>query len=313
MRLIGKIGIAYAAAAGLLVMFPPEAGATPFANSDSSVTNENVDPSGTVEDYEPSNPASSVEINSSNYAKSQLDPSTYTGGAAAGASVGGTSETTTRVGNDWFLACSLTNPCEDVSVSTPVPIALTISLSGTMSQSNTFSDDVGNYSYIDYQVQYTLGNGGRFSFEINQDNDDPQVQATYQDASGQTSDLAYALTLAGGVYSFSVDATIDDAVTCNPDSPCTPVVCDTCAGPPLFTDLGYLNAEVDGYQGQPGFVDGLDPFSVSVVSLDPDFTLFNDGPTPAPSPAPEPGSLALLASAFGGLALTLRRRRRPIA
>lgn len=116
-----------------------------------------------------------------------------------------------------------------------------------------------------------------------------------------------------GSYSFSYAYT-EASTVCTADAPCagTCTIDVTCTPTDVaFIDNQSVFAQANDYYD--GFLDASDPFSVEIISDDPNYQFVSaDGRvsgTLAVTPVPEPGTLTLFGAALVGL-IVMRRRQR---
>ena len=168
------------------------------------------------------------------------------------------------------------------------------SLSGTASDSGGF---------LRVSAAYTEGTAGMtFTFVENNPDGPDGVAATFCTAPGVGCiDLHPTLTLDNNdVSHFSVSAAVH-AVLCATPCPIPAGVGGPHNTGPIFTDTQSLHLTVQG-DDFPEFADALDPFSVSITSLDPSVQLMSvDGRTTAgtPTSVPEPSTAPLFVALLG--------------
>jgi hypothetical protein len=176
----------------------------------------------------------------------------------------------------------------------PLPVMFDFSLSGTASDSGGF---------LSVSAAYTDGTAGMtFTFVENNPDGPDGVTATFCTAPGVGCvDLHPMLTLDNNdVFHFSVSAAVH-AVLCATPCPIPFGVGGPLHTGPIFTDTQSLHVNVHG-DDVPEFADALDPFSVSITSLDPSVQLMSvDGRTTAGTPTgvPEPGTALLFVAWLG--------------
>ena len=255
--------------------------------------------------------SSSATLDANNYARSFITPGTSIMGAAA-ATDGSASPTTTTTHQDsWWFNCAPPNTCASSVLGNPIPLALTFGIKVSETQ-------VVDGAYLEFDASYQLQTGGQFNFTFAQDGQgDFELTSNYVTSNGDTVDIPVTQTLANGVWTLTAHTTVQDQI-CGISSPCIPteMSCDSgqnCSNPPVFTDLQSITALIDPNFGESDVIDGYDPFTVDITSLDPNYQFVSaDGRTIGGAPtvdAPEPGTALLVA---GGLIGFWRRRRRAV-
>jgi hypothetical protein len=285
------------------------------ANASDTTSSSQVNPVGGSSLSEDGTTSSSVTLDANNFAKSFVTPGTSIMGAAVSAdpSVSFSPSTQTTHNDDWFFNCNATHVCGSVPISQPIPIQLTFGVKVSETQVT------GGDAFLEFDANYQLQTGGSFSFSFAQDGPgDFELSSQYFDASGKRTDLPVVTTLSDGVYTLSVNATVDDSV-CGLNSVCIPeeMSCpagESCSSTPAFTDQQFIRALIDSNaDAGPDMIDGFDPFSIDIVSLDPNYQFISaDGRTIGNLPAggvPEPAAWAMMLTGFAGIGWTLRRRR----
>ena len=253
--------------------------------------------------------SSSATLDANNYARSFITPGTSIMGAAV-ATDGSASPTTTTTHQDsWWFNCAPPNTCESLALSNPIPLELTFGIKVSETQ-------VVDSAYLEFDASYQLQTGGQFNFTFAQDGQgDFELTSNYVTSNGDTVDVPVTQTLANGVWTLTANATVQDQI-CGINSPCIPteMSCNSgqnCSNAPAFTDLQSITALIDPNFGESDIIDGYDPFTVDIRSLNPNYQFISaDGRTIGGTPTvdtPEPGSALLLA---GGLFGLWRRRRR---
>lgn len=257
--------------------------------------------------------SSAVILDANNYAKSFITPGTSIMGAAVAAdpSVSYNPSTQTIHDDSWFFKCDATHICGSLPLSKPIPLQLTFGIKVSETQVT------GGDAYLEFDANYQLSTGGSFSFSFVQDGPgDFELSSQYVDSLGVRSNIPVVQTLVDGVWNLSVNATVNNTV-CGLGTPCIPLemTCDPGAacGAPAFTDEQSIKALIDSNpDAGPDMIDGYDPFSLNVVSLDPNFQLVSgdgrDISNPGAGGVPEPGVWAMMLIGFAGIGWTLRRR-----
>ena len=289
-------------------------GVSSAAASDTTSSSQ-VNPVGGSSIVDDGTSSSSAAIDVNNFAKSFITPGTSTMGAAVSAdpSVSFNPITQTRHDDSWFFNCDATHVCGTAVVSQPIPIQLTFGINVSETQVT------GGDAFLEFDANYQLQTGGSFSFSFAQDGPgDTELSSQYIDASGTLGHLPVITSLSNGVYTLSVSATVRDTV-CGLDANCVPetMSCSPgqdCSATPAFTDEQFIKALIDSNQDAgPDMIDGFDPFSVDIVSLDPNYQFIStDGRTidtaPVSGGVPEPATWAMMLIGFAGIGRTLRRR-----
>lgn len=267
--------------------------------------------SGTVSDGPSASNASSVTLDANDYAKSFITPGTSIMGAVAAGDGNTVSQSYTQTTHDdsWWFNCDAKHTCASAVVG-PIPIDLAFKMQVAETQ-------LTNSAYLDFEANYQLSGTGTFSFSFVQDGvGDFELQSFYTSNSGTQTDLSPDIqtALSNGIYTLTLDKTVQDVV-CGLNANCIPTAqaCfsgQSCSSTPAFTDTQSISAEDDIYSAGQDIIDGYDPFSVDIVSLDPNYQFISaDGRVIASASSnavPEPGTGLLLA---GGLLGLWRRRR----
>jgi hypothetical protein len=253
-----------------------------------------------VDDGGTGNLNSSATYNTNNFANSFITAGTSTMGAAASSTGFNTARTETTINDTWS--------CSDQSVCALVPVGgIAIQLTFGIQVSET---QVVNDAYIDYEAQYQVDGAGTFQFGFTQDGvGDFELTSQYV-SNGNTFDIPVETTLAGGVYTLTASGTLDGFLCAN----------DSCGvdsvspGAALFNDTELISAETDA-EGDPlDVIDAEDPFTINIVSLDPNFEFSSDGGRTIldslSNSVPEPATWAMFLVGFGGIGFMLRRSRR---
>jgi hypothetical protein len=212
--------------------------------------------------------------------------------------------------NSWYCVVCDGPVGSGGSVNEFVPVQVLLSISGKAA-------NITDASFVQLTAELDLSNGTRAVFIYAQDGTDPP---------GATLDLGQGSIPVDlvqdpktGDWSFSVNASFTTLV-CGPDFPCQPVgspcfATDNCTGTPSFSDSQSITLQYDG-EGNPFFLDALDPFATQLTTNDPNFQFASsDGQTTGPAVnTAEPGSLALLlGGVLGSLCVRQRARRPPAA
>jgi hypothetical protein len=251
--------------------------------------------------------SSSATLDANNYARSFITPGTSIMGATA-ATDGSTRPYTMTTHNDsWWFNCTPTNVCGSLPVDNSIPLDLTFGIKVSETQ-------VTGGAYLEFDANYDLQIGGRFEFYFVQDGrGDFELNSTYIDSTGARTHLPVQQTLSGGVWNLTVNATVQDQIcgvtsgySCIP----TEMSCDSgtnCSSTPVFTDLQSIKAVIDPSLGETDVIDGWDPFTLKVVSLDPNYQFVSaDGRSSTATP--EPATWAMLILGMGMVGLAARRR-----
>ena len=196
------------------------------------------------------------------------------------------------------------------SVNQFAPVRVLLSISGRAA-------NITDASFVELMARLTLTNGTDLIFDYAQDGASaPEARLDL----GQGS-IPVTLTqdLVTGDWSFSISAAVS-TIVCGPEFPCQPAhsACfstDTCAGTPSFSDTQSITLQYDG-NANPFFLDAADPFSIQLVSDDPNFQFASsDGQVTgagAAAAADEPESLALMLEGVLAIVFWGRRTRTPL-
>jgi hypothetical protein len=257
--------------------------------------------------------ASSATLDANNYARSFITPGTSTMGAIV-ATDGSASPTTMTTHQDsWWFNCAPPNTCSSLPVEKPIPLSLTFGIKVSETQ-------VTDSAYLEFDANYQLPNGGQFNFYFDQDGrGDFELNSNYITSTGDFVDLPVEKTLANGVWTLSVTDTVQEQICGLGASVCIPLemTCpsgQTCSSPPAFTDFQSIKALIDPGQGETDIIDGYDPFSINVVSLDPNYQFVSaDGRTITAGAAPEAATWAMLILGLAMVGLAIRRRDAAVA
>jgi hypothetical protein len=270
-----------------------------------------VDPNGGASIVDNGTSSSSAKLDANNYARSFITPGTSIMGATAATDGSTRALTMTTHDDSWWFNCTPTNVCGSLPVGDPIPLELTFGIQVSETQ-------VTNSAYLEFDANYDLQTGGRFNFYFVQDGrGDFELQSTYIDSTGARTHLPVQQTLAGGVWTLTVSATVQDQIcgvtsgySCIP----TEMSCDSgtnCSSTPVFTDFQSIKAEIDPSLGESDVIDGWDPFTLKVVSLDPNYQFVSaDGRSSTATP--EPATWAMLLLGMGMVGLAARRRASPL-
>lgn len=208
--------------------------------------------------------------------------------------------------DSWDIICTSTAPCES-EYSDPIPVSIAVSFNGT------FNDPaVEGENGASIQATYDLGSLD-FSLNVAQASGlGLEGDAEWCGTDGTCTDTPIDFVSNGdGTYSFSYSDTMS-TVVCQEGCPIVTYACTQnpdCASTNIgFTDMQEIYASVYD-NNYDYFADASDPFSINLISDDPDYELISAAGrvSGTPSPTPEPGSLGLLGSALGLLALLYRR------
>jgi hypothetical protein len=237
-------------------------------------------------------PSGFVSVDADNYAEYFVNTSAGTLGVRAGNSSNGEQSAADVTHTDSWVCvgqlCSL-------PVLEPTPVMFGFSLSGTASNSG---------APLSVTAAYTEGsNHMSFSFLENQTDTANGIEGFFCIGVGDCTSLHPTFYLdKNDVYHFSVSASLPGTI-CN--MTCSVVGLEGVGGPnhtaPMFTDQQFIQTSVTG-DGTPEFADALDPFTVSITSLNPNVQLVSvDGRTTlgGTTATPEPKTVLLLATALG--------------
>ena len=276
------------------------------------ISNSLVTPNGGASVVDNGTVSSSASLDANNYAKSFITPGTAIMGAAAATDGSAQPITMTTHQDNWWFSCGASSCATEFPLSKPIPLQVTFGIKVSETQ-------VTGSAYLEFDASYALGtNGyGQFNFSFVQDGQgDFELQSTYVQPDGQVVDLPVDQTLVNGVYTLSATATelaqvcgLDGSSCIPSEMSCAPGI--ACSDTPAFTDTQSIEALIDPGQGEPDIIDGYDPFTIDITSLDPTYQFISgDGRTIGGAPTnsvPEPNSALLMAS---GLIILWWRHRR---
>lgn len=196
------------------------------------------------------------------------------------------------------------------SVTQFTPVRVLLGISGRAA-------NITDASFVELTATLMLTNGTDLVFDYAQDGTSPP-EARLDLGQGS---IPVTLTEDPGTgdWSFSISAAVS-TIVCGPEFPCQPAnsACfstDSCAATPSFSDTQSITLQYDG-NANPFFLDAADPFSIRLVSDDPNFQFASsDGQVTgagAAAAADEPESFTLMLEGVLAIMLLGRRTRTPL-